>query len=137
MSHFDNDEPNPGGYVFRGNVQTGAIGTGASATVGAIGEGSRGYVFTGGSDADRELRAELLRVVGDLRSALREQRESVGEEYAVIEGTIDDLEESVVEAKPPGKLHNKVKAMERLVSPFAALAALVSKLLELLQRHQS
>ncbi|MEU5154299.1 hypothetical protein [Glycomyces sp. NPDC021274] len=131
------DEEERSGYVFRGNVQTGAVGTGASATVGAIGEGSRGYVFAGASDADRELRAELLRLVGDLRAALREQRESVGEEYAVIEDTIDDLEESVVEAKPPRRLHSKAKAIERLVSPFAALAEQVSKLLELLQRHQS
>jgi len=125
------------GYVFRGNVQTGAVGTGASATVGAIGEGSRGYVFAAGAEVDRELQAELLRLVGDLRAALREQREQIGDEYAVIEDTIDDLEESVAEARPVRRIHSKLKAMERLVSPFAALAELVSKLLDLVQRNQS
>ena len=30
------DEEERSGYVFRGNVQTGAVGTGASATVGAL-----------------------------------------------------------------------------------------------------
>jgi len=125
------------GYVFRGNVQTGAVGTGASATVGAIGEGSRGYVFAAGAEVDRELQAELLRLVGDLRAALREQREQIGDEYAVIEDTIDDLEESVAEARPVRRIHSKLKAMGRLVSPFAALAELVSKLLDLVQRNQS
>jgi hypothetical protein len=131
------DEEERHGYVFRGNVQTGAVGTGASATVGAIGDGARGYVFAGGAEVDRELRAELLRLVGDLRAALLEQRERVGDEYTVIKDTIDDLEESVAEAKAPSRIHSKVKAMERLVSPFAALAELVEKLLELLQRNQS
>jgi hypothetical protein len=131
-------EEEQSGYVFHGNVQTGAVGSGASATVGAIGEGSRGYVFTGGAEVDRELQAELLRLVGDLRAALREQRESVGdEEYSLIEDTIDDLEESVAEARPARRIHSKLKAMERLVSPFAALAELVAKLLDLLQRNQS
>ncbi|MFG3338802.1 hypothetical protein [Glycomyces sp. NPDC048151] len=130
------DEEEQGGYVFKGNVQTGAVGTGASATVGAIGDGARGYVFTGGDGVDAQLRAELLRLVGELRAALREQREQVGEEYALIADTIDDLEESVAEAKPPARLRSKLKAMERLVSPFAALAELVSKLLDLVQRNQ-
>lgn len=126
-------EDEQGGYVFRGSVQTGAIGNGASATVGAIGEGARGYVFAGGREADRE----LLRLIGELRAVLDELRESVGADYEVIADTIDDLEESVVEAKPPGRLHSKVKAMERLVSPFAALAELVAKLLDLLPRSES
>ena len=130
------DEEERSGYVFRGNVQTGAVGTGASATVGAIGDGARGYVFTGPA-ADGELRAELLRLVAELRSALREQREQVGEEYAAIIECVDDLEESVAEAKPPARLRGKLKAIERLVSPFAALAELVSKLLDLVQRNQS
>lgn len=134
---MNQEETEQSGYVFRGNVQTGAVGTGASATVGAIGDGARGYVFAGGPEVDRELQAELLRLVGELRAVLREQRERVGDDYGVIADTIDDLEESVAEAKPPNRIHSKVKAMERLVSPFAALAALVAKLLELLQRHQS
>jgi hypothetical protein len=130
------DEDERHGYVFRGNVQTGAVGTGSSATVGAIGDGARGYVFVG-REIDRELQAELLRLVGELRAVLREQRERLGDEYTVIADTLDDLEESVAEAKPPNRILSKVKAMEKLVSPFAALAALVAKLLELLQRHQS
>lgn len=126
----ENDDA-PGGYVFRGSVQTGAIGTGASATIGAIGDGSRGVVNINRAHAEERLMEEMLELVLELRERLDEHRESVGDQYPAISDNLDDLEESLEEAKPLGRIHSKLKAIERLVSPFAALVDLVLKLLEL------
>jgi hypothetical protein len=124
------------GYAFRGPVQVGAIGTGASATVGAIGEGSRGSVFVNRRHAEERLFEELLDLLIELRERLDEQRDAVGDRYPVIKDNLDDLEESLDEAKPPSRIRSKLKAIEQLVGPFKGLADLVFKMLELAGRHQ-
>ncbi|SDL45643.1 hypothetical protein SAMN05216298_3893 [Glycomyces sambucus] len=135
MGDKQNDDQTTG-YRFHGSVQTGAIGTGASATVGAIGEQSRGTVFVNRAHADEVLVEQMLELVEELRERLEELRDNVGERYEVISDNLDDLEESLEEAKPPGRVRSKLKAIERLVSPFAALVDLVTKLLELIERRQ-
>jgi hypothetical protein len=124
------------GYVFRGSVQTGAIGTGAKATVGAIGAHSRGTVHVNRSDTAERLVEEMLELVGELRERLDEHRGTVGERYTVIKDNLDDLEESLEEMKPPGRIRSKLKAIEQLVSPFSALVDLVLKLIELVNRQE-
>lgn len=135
------DKPNrqddePHGYVFSGNVQTGAIGTGASATVGAIGDGARGAVYVNRAHAEERLLDEMLELVGELRERLDEHRSTVGERYPVIKDNLDDLEESLEDMKPPGRIRSKLKAIEQLVSPFGALVDLVLKLIELVNRQE-
>lgn len=123
-------------YVFHGSVQTGAIGTGASATIGAIGDGARGTVHVNRLHAEERLLEEMLELVLQLRERLDEHRDSVGDRYPVIKDNLDDLEESLEEMKPPGRIRSKLKAIEQLVSPFSALADLVLKLLELADHRQ-
>ncbi|MFC3491518.1 hypothetical protein [Glycomyces rhizosphaerae] len=125
-----------GGYVFRGNVHTGAIGTGASATIGAIGDGARGTVFVNRRHAEERLMEEMLELVVQLRERLDEHRAIVGDRYPVIKDNLDDLEESLEEMKPPGRIRSKLKAIEQLVNPFSMLVDLVAKLLELADHHQ-
>ena len=138
MSDDANDQAeNPTGYVFRGNVQTGAIGNGASATVGAIGENSRGSVFVNRAHAEERLIEEMLEVVAELRERLDEHRRSVGDRYTVIKDNLDDLEESLEDMKPAGRIRSKLKAIEQLVSPFSALVDLVLKLIELVNRQEA
>jgi hypothetical protein len=137
MSGNSDENQGPlGGYAFHGNVQTGAIGSGASATVGAIGEGSRGTVYVNRRHAEERLMEEMLELLIELRERLDEHRDAVGDRYPVIRDNLDDLEESLEEAKPPGRIRSKLKAIEQLVSPFSALVDLVTKLLELADRHQ-
>jgi hypothetical protein len=130
------NEDKPGGYTFHGSVQTGAIGTGAKATVGAIGENSRGVVFVNRAGADERLVEEMLELVAELRERLDGHRDSVGDRYAVISGSLDDLEESLEEDKPVGRIRTKLRAIEVLVSPFTALVDLVMKLLQLADRRE-
>lgn len=124
------------GYNFHGTVQVGAIGAGASATIGAIGEGARGTVFVNRRHAEERLMEEMLELVVQLRERLDEHRAIVGDRYPVIKDNLDDLEESLEEMKPPGRIRSKLKAIEQLVNPFSMLVDLVAKLLELADHHQ-
>ncbi|MCD0443996.1 hypothetical protein LO763_10210 [Glycomyces sp. A-F 0318] len=130
------NETAPTGYVFRGNVQTGAVGTGASATVGAIGDNARGTVHVNRAQAEDRLLEEMLELVGELRTRLDEHRPTIGERYDVIKDNLDDLEESIEDMKPTGRIRSKLKAIEQLVSPFGALVDLVLKLIELVNRQE-
>ncbi|MQM26009.1 hypothetical protein [Glycomyces albidus] len=123
------------GYVFKGTVQTGAIGTGASATVGAIGDGAHGVVFAARARAEEALVEEMLDLVAELRRRLEEHRDGVGERYEAISDNLDDLESSIEEDQPQGRIRSRLKALEHLVSPFTALVDLVLKLLQLADRR--
>lgn len=58
------------GSAWRGSVQIGAAGAGAAVTIGAMGEGARGYVSTADSAADRRLQGQLAELIEELRGSL-------------------------------------------------------------------
>ncbi|MEU6248270.1 hypothetical protein [Glycomyces sp. NPDC047010] len=71
---FDLFDIHPFEQARTGRVQIAAAGVNATATVGAIGDGSRGYVGTAGPSVDRALQAELAELVRELRGALGGER---------------------------------------------------------------
>lgn len=136
MKHQQDEEQNDSGYAFHGNVQTGAIGTAATATVGAIGEHSRGFVSVSHDPEADRLLVQLLALVDELRKTLDDHRQTVGEDYTTIRDNIDDLQEALELKKPSNRIRSRLKVLHQLVMPFTALADLVAKIVELVPRSQ-
>lgn len=125
------------GYAIHGNVQTGAIGTGASANVGAIGQGSRGRVTIVRDPAAERRTAQALALVEELRDALDEYRETMdGELLSAVETNIDDLEESLEEQEPAKRIQGRLKTLQMLLQPFDTLVGLIAKIIELVHRSE-
>jgi len=125
------------GYTIHGDVQTGAIGTRASANVGSIGEGSRGHVTVVRDPAEERHIAQMFLLVEELRDALEEYRESMdGELLETVETNIDDLEESLEEMKPAKRIQSKLKTLQMLLQPFDTLVGLVGRIIELVRKSE-
>ncbi|THV33949.1 hypothetical protein [Glycomyces buryatensis] len=134
----DAPQPGEGGFVFHGEVQTGVIGTGASANVGAIGENSRGLVFVGRDGAEERLFAKLLALVDELREAVAGHREALDDQlFETVESNLDELEESIEEMRPAAKIQMKLRTLETLLRPFDTLVGLITKLWELTQKSNT